>query len=416
MGVTAVEAGVAADTRHIGSDGLLVFALDVAEPVYVRGTLTLTPDDDRRPGLRAAILAEDALVAAPMLRAKDWGADRVTDSAPVVTGTAPSETIALGPFLLPAGRRYLTIAGPHFRAAGIFADLTLTITEQTVETPLTTFALITDTHLSLGGRPEWMNRKMSGVTAPMFEKTLRCLAREGIAFALHGGDMTEGAHRKEFSLFDSVVKNAGLPVYGCLGNHDVYHSTSRTDALELLPAQFPGGTTDYVLNRKPLRFIILDENIGKKETREAKRDWLKKTLAADTVTPTVILWHYAPFNRGGASSCGFRLQDWSQMGKESLLDLLTAAPNVIATLNGHDHWDEVNRRKGIVHIQNAAFVEWPNSYRVFRVYADRLEWEVRQVTNRGFIRESFMPEKGLSWMIATRDGDLTGAVPLKRTT
>jgi hypothetical protein len=159
---------------------------------------------------------------------------------------------------------------------------------------------------------------------------------------------------------------------------------------------------------------VLDEDIGKTETREAKRDWLRKTLAADTATPTVVVWHYAPFNRGGASSCGFRLPDWSKMGKESLLDLLTAAPNVIATLNGHDHWDEVNRRGSIVHIQNAAFVEWPNSYRVFRVYADRMEWEVRQVANRGFIRESFLPEKALSWMIATRDGDLTGVIPLKR--
>jgi hypothetical protein len=414
LGATEVETGVAAATRHIGSDGILVFALDVAEPVYVRGTLTLTPDDDRRPGLRASVLADDTLVAAPMLRAKPWETDKVTDPAPFVTGNAPPEAVSFGPFLLPAGRRCLTVAGPHFRAAGTFCDLTLTVTEQAVETPLTTFAFITDTHLCETGRPEWMNRKMSGITAPTFENTLRSLAGEGVSFVLHGGDMTEGAQREEFALFGQVVKNAGVPVYGCLGNHDVYHPSSRADALELLPAQFPGGATDYVLDREPLRFLVLDEDIGKTETREAKRDWLRKTLAADTATPTVVVWHYAPFNRGGASSCGFRLPDWSKMGKESLLDLLTAAPNVIATLNGHDHWDEVNRRGSIVHIQNAAFVEWPNSYRVFRVYADRMEWEVRQVANRGFIRESFLPEKALSWMIATRDGDLTGVIPLKR--
>ncbi|MAG70755.1 MAG: hypothetical protein CL471_10755 [Acidobacteria bacterium] len=48
-------------------------------------------------------------------------------------------------------------------------------------------------------------------------------------------------------------------------------------------------------------------------------------------------------------------------------DTVIAAPNVVATLNGHDHWDEVNDLQGIHHIQNAAVVEWPNSYRVFRV-------------------------------------------------
>ncbi|MDX9793687.1 MAG: hypothetical protein RBU24_09295 [Kiritimatiellia bacterium] len=38
-------------------------------------------------------------------------------------------------------------------------------------------------------------------------------------------------------------------------------------------------------------------------------------------------------------------------------------------------------------LQNAAFAEWPNLYRVLRVYPDRIEWEVRQVHNRGFVSE-----------------------------
>jgi len=39
---------------------------------------------------------------------------------------------------------------------------------------------------------------------------------------------------------------------------------------------------------------------------------------------------------------------------------------------------------------------------------------VRQVANRGFVRESFLPEKAMSWMIATRDGDLGGVIPFRR--
>jgi hypothetical protein len=37
---------------------------------------------------------------------------------------------------------------------------------------------------------------------------------------------------------------------------------------------------------------------------------------------------------------------------------------------------------------------------------------VRQVSNRGFVRESFLPAKAQSWMIATRDTDLGGVVSL----
>jgi len=90
--------------------------------------------------------------------------------------------------------------------------------------------------------------------------------------------------------------------------------------------------------------------------------------------------------------------------------ILDAAPNVVATLCGHSHWNEVNRVGQITHVQNPGFVEWPNTYRVFRVYRDRLEWETRQAGNRGFVRESFLPAKALAWMLSTGDGDLAGEI------
>ena len=194
-----------------------------------------------------------------------------------------------------------------------------------------------------------------------------------------------------------------------------YLPTSRDDARELLAPQFPGGRLDYTFQKGPLRFVVLDVEIEREEARQVKMDWLRKTLDADTSTPTIFVWHYAPYNRAGVSSSGFRVPDWSQLGKDTLLETLRGTPNLFATLNGHDHWDEVNRLEGITHIQNAAFVEWPNSYRVFRAYSDRLEWEVRQVSNRGFVKESFLPAKAMSWMIATADGDLTGQVHFRRT-
>ncbi|MCD6361150.1 MAG: hypothetical protein J7M38_09815, partial [Armatimonadetes bacterium] len=113
-------------------------------------------------------------------------------------------------------------------------------------------------------------------------------------------------------------------------------------------------------------------------------------------------------------SCGYRMGTCPCADSTRVLELLRAAPNVIATLNGHGHWSEVNAVEGIVHIQNAAFSEWPDSYRVFRVYNDRMEWETRQPRNRGFPRASFIVEKAQSWMIATGPEDLTGTIPLAR--
>lgn len=398
----------------IAPDGLLTFAVDMPRSAWVSAELLLESAHDMRPGLRASVLCDTTLVGVPMTGAPDWGITEITDPAPTVAGTVAASRIALHPWLMRAGRRYVTIAAPHFRPAGTFASLTLQALARPVEPPLFQFAFISDTHLRRHGREDWMNRKMGDAAAPELSRTLEALAAEGIAFVVHGGDMTERATRDEFVLVRDVLAAQPLPVYGCIGNHDRYLDSSRPDALELLAPHFPGGTLDYTFTRPPLRFVVMDVAVEEEPVRVRKVQWLADTLAADTTTPTVFVWHYPVFNRGGISSCGFRLQDWSALGRATLLGIVRRAPNVIAVINGHDHWDEVNLVDGLPFVQNAAFVEWPNTFRVYRVFPDRLEWEVRQVANRGFVRESFLPAKAMSWMIATRDGDVSGVVPFTR--
>lgn len=399
-------------SQVVPPDGLLVFALQNPRPVWVRAELELVPDADLRPGLRATLLSDSTVVAAPMVAADPWGITEITDPAPRIRGRVPPTRLDIEPWLLPAGRRYLTLAGPHMRAAGTFQSLRLDVLDRPVARPLYTFAFIADTHVRRTGREDWMNRKMGEASAPQLLRTLHELSRDGIAFVMHGGDMTERATRDEFQLMRDTLAAQPLPVYGCIGNHDRYLPTSRADARELLAAHFPGGGLDYTVSKPPLRFVVFDVAVEDEALRERERAWLRDTLRAEPAVPTVLIWHYPPYNRGGAANSGFQLQDWSQLGRDHVLDILGAAPNLRLALNGHDHWDEVNEVSGVPSLQNAAFVEWPNTYRVFRVYDDRLEWEVRQVSNRGFVRESFLPEKAQSWMIATRDTDLRGVVSL----
>ncbi len=411
----------------IPPDGLLSFALDLPEPLYVTGALRLVPDADLRPGLRAYVLSDDTVVAAPMVRAEAWEGEgnALTGPAPSITGTRPPDEVPLATWRLGAGRHYLTVAGPHMRAAGTFQQLRIRALACPVEKPLYQFALFSDTHLSTG-RWVWMNTKLDGPGNEELAAALAALKGEGIAFTVIAGDMTDSAKRFQFEALGAVCRKSGLPVYGCIGNHDAYLASSRADALELCPELFPGGKTDYVLNKPPLRFIVLDGSHWKSKAGKfmdhydasdcggigimpQQLDWLKRELARDAKTPTVVIWHYPLHCRGGLSSSGYKLPA-SSMGAE-VLEALRPASNVVAVLCGHTHWNEHNPKDGIAHIVNPAFTEWPNAYRVFRVYKGRMEWELRQVPNRGFVRESFVVPKALSWMISTGDGDLTGTVP-----
>jgi len=340
----------------VPADGQLTFAVDVARPCWVRGTLDLDPDLDRRPGLRATVLCDDVVIAAPMSTAAAWGVNEITDPAPRVTGGPSPGRIAIAPWRLEPGRHYLTVAGPHVRAAGRVRRWRLEPIAVAAEPPLYRFAFISDTHVRREGREDWMNRKMGEASAPALLATLRELAAEGVRFVIHGGDMTERATRDEFVLMRDTLAAQALPVYGCIGNHDRYLPSSRADALDVLARHFPGGALDYVVTHPPLRFVVFDVAVELEAQREGKIAWLDDTLAADRTTPTIFVWHYPPFNRGGVSTTGFRLHDWSELGRSSILDVLRRAPNLVACLNGHDHWDEVNVLDGVPLVQNAAFV------------------------------------------------------------
>lgn len=412
----------------IPAEGLLTFAVDTEEALVLTGTARLEPDADLRPGLRAYVLSGATVVAAPMLRAAPWRnvGNAETGPAPAVRGAPPAAEIPLVEWRLAKGRHYLTVAGPHTRPAGLFRQLELQGLERPAPEPLYEFALLADTHLG-SGRSEWMNVKMNEPAIHELTQTLTHVRTQGAAFALIAGDMTDGATRDQFAVLGRAVADAGLPVYGCIGNHDSYHATSRADVMALAPGLFPSGRTDYAFTKAPLRFIVLDASWWRDREgnvldhydrsqavgisiKPEQLEWLRTTLAEDAVTPTLVTWHYPFHNRRGESSCGY------QLGKATLaqpvMDLLAATPNVVATLNGHTHWNAVDLHAGIVCIQNPAYAEWPNAYRVFRVYADHLEWEVRQVDNRGFVSEGVLAAKALTWMLSTGDGDLAGSVGL----
>lgn len=418
------------ESVRLPPDGVLTFALDVPEPVYVTGSISFKPDADLRPGLRAYVLSDSTLVAAPMVAAPEWGPISVREAIPDIEGAEAPERVELAEWLLPAGRHCIKVVGPFFRSGGEFRGLELTPTGHRVREPAYEFALLSDTHVAKGRWP-YTNMIMGGPAADALPVELEALRAEGVDFALIAGDMVNGSKHSEYKQLAAILDATDLPVFGCVGNHDAYVASARDELLTLVPGLFPGGELDYVVEREPLRFIVIDASHWRTRDGEVidhydqddyggiglaagQLEWLRDTLAADTQTPTVAVWHYGFYDRRGASSCGYALRSSTCRSAPEVLEILSEAPNVIATLSGHSHYNQVNRLEGITHIQNPAFAEWPNAYRVFRVYGDHMEWELRLVRNLGMVREAFTPEKAQSWMISTGPGDLVGEIALSR--
>ncbi len=426
LGVVAVSP-VSGPSVEVPANGVLTFAVDVDQPMYATGSVSIAADPrDLRPGLRAYVLSDATVVGAPMIhQALPAGDTQINFDLP---GTTPAAKAPLRSWRLEPGRHYISIAGPHYRAAGVFERLELRGLSIEPQTPTYTFAHVPDVH---------MGEQKRAVAAELIE-TFRLLRSQGIAFTIVGGDMASRATRDEFAIFATVVETAdGFPIYGCVGNHDAYHASSRTDMLELLPSVFPGRQTNYVLNQPPLRFIVVDAAYWKMPAGKTGDlapgwsvafpgsdspgcgmgprglEWLRRTLAADTTTPTVIVSHF-PFLFAPAehSQCGYRLDDCGENDRE-LEPFIKAAPNVAATLNGHLHWNHLDiypndHGDDILSFQGPAFCDWPCGYQVFRVYGGgddvRLEWEMCLMDNMGFVAtggETPSRSASLSWKIST---------------
>ena len=269
--------------------------------------------------------------------------------------------------------------------------------------------------------------------------TLKALRQGGISFAILAGDMTDTSAAGQFQQLANVIAaSGGLEVYGCIGNHDAYVSTARPTAVAI-PGLFPGGKTNYVLNKAPVRFVVVDAaywltkegkwvdyfergiTVGI-DMRPEDKQWLIDTLAADTTTPTVVVSHW-PFKvNPGQTQCGYVLDKEAAVQTSGQInDIIRAAPNVIATLSGHFHFNHMAIWQNdfgdhTTSLLASAFCEWPAGYQVIRVYsggsAVRLEWETRLVDNMGYVARSqpqLSSSPSLSWKISTGD-DLVGKI------
>ena len=91
--------------------------------------------------------------------------------------------------------------------------------------PLYQFALMADTHIGHGRAP-FRNLIMMGPVEPELTDTLIQLKKQGVAFTLLAGDMTDQSRKEQFQRLANVFKTSGLPGYGCVGNHDASNPSS----------------------------------------------------------------------------------------------------------------------------------------------------------------------------------------------
>jgi len=194
-------------------------------------------------------------------------------------------------------------------------------------------------------------------------------------FILSGGDLVYDVSSQQipranmlFDLYKSVLKdNTDLPVYQCLGNHDILdwsseenETKSRLAAKELYLQKLEQDRTYYAFDHKGWRFYVLD-SIQPAPGRpfsymggidEPQLEWLRRDLAAKPAErPAAVVSHIPILTVTALAKRPKRLSDDFYMtGGPSMyrngvdMNLLLSKHNVKLALSGHIHeLDRVDR-------------------------------------------------------------------------
>lgn len=234
------------------------------------------------------------------------------------------------------------------------ADLVLPLTEQ----PSLVLALITDTHIAIGGT--WRDT-LAGLAA-----THRLVNFDGL---VHLGDLTDGmvsqkvtADYARAAIAD--LRDLGMPLYLLIGNHDTnYFANNREPLTE--PQQYAlyqrfmdgcvcrEGNALYYHRDWPslkLRALFLSSFDYLEQMRygfpPAELDWLERTLAA---TPddwhTLIFSHLAPTKRLDYWSRNVGIRNEATIMR-ILGDYQRRTRRLLGYVHGHTHADLIDRESG----------------------------------------------------------------------
>jgi DNA repair exonuclease SbcCD nuclease subunit len=248
---------------------------------------------------------------------------------------------------------------------------------------MTRFLYITDTHL--GADPmSWQQQQGYPQKLPQIISALRdYVSTDGqIDFVLHGGDMIDTT--TDANIVACVERfDLPVPVYLCLGNHDLTSTHALKQWLKLAPEFFKDGSPDYTITTEDCVIHVApnqwcdDPYFWDGEQRPhlspSQEDRLARELGRRTELPHLILTH-SPVHGLPIEQTGFDApHDCPPPSFTSQIsDLAASHAHVCGVLGGHNHVNMAMHHRGADYVTVSSLVETPFEFKLFEVTPERI--------------------------------------------
>lgn len=285
-------------------------------------------------------------------------------------------------------------------AAGLAALPALPNAEASAVKKSLRFAFISDIHIKKGEMPEaGMAKALQHINQ----------LKPKVGFIINGGDAimdalaaTKESAQSQWALYQQIMaRENSLPVYGCIGNHDVYgwfqKTSDKTDPFygkDWAVKELKMPDRYYHFNKGDWNFIVLDSTqlnpaggyIAKID--EEQLVWLSNKLAEISLKQHICIVSHIPilsicaglyFNKTEANGDLLIKRNLMHTDFFALKAMFTKYPNIKACLSGHIHLQDEVKYHGIEYYcngaicgnwWNGAFHEFDPAYAVFDFYND----------------------------------------------
>lgn len=262
------------------------------------------------------------------------------------------------------------------------------------------FIYLTDTHI--GADPVGYHQQPAypGKIDQLIEALHLKIKQESIDFIIHGGDLVDYCQPHLIQSTAKLFEQLSVPMYLCLGNHDL----DRTDALnvwlEYTPNLFIYDTPDYEIVTDTCVIHVVpnhwnpDRNFYWKETGVQHPRFTNSQLTQLTTNINknpdkahVLVTHNPIYGMDtDQSDLPETLHNVPDSFQRTVEDLLHRHHNLHLVLSGHSHFNTIKQTKQAVLVNGSSFVETPFEYKIIEVTDNDFQVETHRLnlTNPGF--------------------------------
>lgn len=256
---------------------------------------------------------------------------------------------------------------------------------------MTRFIYLTDTHI--GADPIGFHQQPAYPehAAEIVAELRNQVERLKVDFIIHGGDLIDSCGeetiRTACRLFDLPV-----PVYLCLGNHDLDQPDALQHWLAEAPQLFPGGSPEFELSSESCIIHVVPnhweagrsyhwDKIQLPYLAEDQMEKLEAGLKKDPNKIHLLVTHSPVFGMSREQSGLDRvIHDVPPSFQKSIVELARRYPNLKAVFSGHNHlhtlaYDE----SGTAYVTTSSLVETPFEFKLVEVSGSSLRMSTHRL-------------------------------------